>query len=96
MFYKVLDAHSVKQPHSITFVFYWHYIWFRCVIIIPLYDSMEALPGLNSDKRMTEHKMKLRQETTCLGQIATVTAKSRISNKEWWFGFITSLNAKKR
>jgi len=43
-----------------------------------------------------ERKMKSRQETTSLGQIATVTAKLRISDKERWLGlFITRLNAEK-
>ena len=35
---------------------------------------------------MTERKMKLRQETTTLSQIATGTAKLRISGREGWFG----------
>ena len=53
-------------------------------------DYYEALPGqiLASDmaqKVATERKMKLRQETTSVGQIATVTAKPRISDKERWF-----------
>ena len=48
-------------------------------------------------KVATERKMKSRQETTSLCQIATVTAKPTISDKERWFGkFITSLNAKKK
>ena len=65
-------------------------------------NSEEALPGLilTSDmtqKVATERKMKLRQETTSLGQIVTVTAKLRISDKEQCFGlFITRLNAKKK
>ena len=46
----------------------------------------EALPGLipTSDiaqKVATARKMKLRQETTSLGQIGTVTAKPTISDK---------------
>ena len=45
----------------------------------------------------TERKMKSRYETTALGQIATGTAKPRMSDKERWFGlFITNLNAKKK
>ena len=48
-----------------------------------------------TQKVVTERKMKWRQETTSVGQIATVMAKPRISDKEQWFGqFITSLNAK--
>ena len=39
-----------------------------------------------TQKVATERKMKSRQETTSLGQIVTVTAKSRISEKERWFG----------
>ena len=50
-----------------------------------------------TQKVATERKMKLRQETTSLSQIATVTAKLGISDKEQWFGsFITSLNAEKK
>ena len=50
-------------------------------------DYYEALPGQipTSDmaqKVATEREMKSRQETTSLGQIATVTAKPRISDKE--------------
>ena len=37
-----------------------------------------------TQKVATERKMKLRQETTSLGQVATVTAKPRISDKERW------------
>ena len=39
-----------------------------------------------TQKVATERKMKLRQETTSLSQIATGMAKPRISDKEWWFG----------
>ena len=39
-----------------------------------------------TQKGATKGKMKLRQETTSLSQIATVTAKPRISDKERWFG----------
>ena len=50
-----------------------------------------------TQKVATERRIKLRQETTSLGQIATVTVKLRISDKEQWFGlFITSLNAVKK
>ena len=50
-----------------------------------------------TQKVVTERKMKSRQKTTFVGQIATVTAKPRISDKEQWFGlFITSLNAEKK
>ena len=35
-----------------------------------------------TQKVATERKMKLRQETTSLGKIVTVTAKPRISDKE--------------
>ena len=50
-----------------------------------------------TEKVATERRIKLRQVTTSLGQIATVTAKLRISDKEEWFGlFITSLNAEKK
>ena len=50
-------------------------------------DYYEALPGQipTSDmaqKVATEREMKSRQETTSLGQIATVTAKPRITDKE--------------
>ena len=50
-------------------------------------DYYEALPGQipTSDmaqKVATEREMKSRQETTSLSQIATVTAKPRISDKE--------------
>ena len=38
-----------------------------------------------TQKVVTERKMKWRKETTSLGQIATVTAKLRISDKERWF-----------
>ena len=53
--------------------------------------NIEALPGQipTSDmtqKEATERKMKSRQETTSLGQIVTVTAKLRISDRELWFG----------
>ena len=49
-----------------------------------------------TQKVATERKMKLRQETTSLDQIATVMAKLRISDNEQWFGlFISSLNAER-
>ena len=57
--------------------------------VIPTSDMTERVA--------TERKMKSRHQTTALGQIATGTAKPRISYKERWFGkFITSLNAKKK
>ena len=37
-----------------------------------------------AQKVATARKMKSRQETTSLGQIATVTAKLTISDKHWW------------
>ena len=44
-----------------------------------------------TQKVATERRIKSRQETTSLCQIATVTVKLRISDKEQWFGlFITS------
>ena len=44
-----------------------------------------------TQKVATERRIKLRQETTSLGQIVTVTVKLRISDKEQWFGlFITN------
>ena len=46
----------------------------------------EALPSDKTQKVATERKMKSRQETTSLGQIVPVTAKSRISHRERWFG----------
>ena len=50
-----------------------------------------------TQKVATERRIKLRQEKTSLGQIATVTVRLRISDKEQWFGlFITSLNAVKK
>ena len=54
-------------------------------------NLIAALPGSirTSDmaqKVTTERKMKLRQGTTSLGQIATVTAKPRINDKEGSFG----------
>ena len=53
--------------------------------------TVEALSGEipRSDmtqKVVTEPKMKSRQATTSLGQIATVTAKPKICDKERWFG----------
>ena len=50
---------------------------------------IEALPGLiptsNMTQKVAQRKMKLRQETTSLGQIATGMAKLRISDKEGLF-----------
>ena len=52
-----------------------------------------------TQKGATKGKMKLRQETTSLSQIATVTAKPRISDKERCLAnlwFCKAINEKRR
>ena len=51
-----------------------------------------------TQKGATKGKMKLRQETTSLSQIATVTAKPRISDKERFLAnlwFFKAINEKR-
>ena len=65
-----------------------------CIEYIYIADSIKVALALvrharvNSDKRHdpTDHKMTSQQETTSLSQIATVTAKLKIRDKEQWFG----------
>ena len=70
-----MSFHGEKENNTIHFLL----LWMSCSV-----NQRWPFITFNSDmaqKGVTAHKMKSRQETTSLGQIATVTAKPTISDK---------------